>query len=322
MKDFKLSIYNIIRFFLGILFLATGLAKIPDFSSFSYAISKLVPVSQELIVTLAINIIIIEILCGIGLLSGLYKKQISQIVFLLLGLYICFLTAAIFQHIDVECKCFAFIGISLSAPHQVIVDFILLNLSLFLVLKSPKQKKPVDFSKSFLRKKMIYSSILVSFLWASLVLVQPPLLFGSKSQTPINLSVIQSYSNSKMTNGSKSKIILLVNRADFNCHFCFQDFLAFCDALKEMEFPQEAVSIIVKKQPRESEKRQLQMLKLWHNQLGIIYPMILDRVELYEQSGVEKTTLVLLDNENRLILYETIPMKASRRLEILSRLKS
>ncbi len=176
MKDSKLSIPTIIRFFLGILLLATGLAKIPDFSSFTYTISKLVPFSYELIAT--------------------------------------------------------------------------------------------------------------------------------------------------MTNESKSKIILLVNRADFNCNSCFQNFLAFCDALKEMEFPQEAVSIIVKNQPRESESRQLQMLKLWHNQLGINYPMILDRIELYEQSGVEKTTLVLLDNENQLILYETIPMKASRRLEILSHLKS
>jgi len=247
MRDFKLSTPTIIRIFLGILFLATGLAKIPDFSSFSYAISKLVPVSQELIATIAINSIILEILCGIGLMLGLYKKQISQIVFLLLGLYICFLTAAIFRHIDVECKCFGFIGLSLSAPHQVIVDFILLNLSLFLVLNSSKQLKPVDFSRSFHEKKMIYSSILIGFIWASLVLVQPPLLFGSKSQTPLKLSVIQSYSNSKMTNESKSKIILLVNRADFNCHFCFQDFLAFCDVLKEMEFPQEAVSIIVKK---------------------------------------------------------------------------
>ena len=94
------------RLFVGFIFIYAGIEKISDPSAFSTAIYnyKLLPIS--LVNFLAITLPWIELTAGLLLLFGVYVKENSSIISILLVIFFIAIAISLARGLNIECGCF------------------------------------------------------------------------------------------------------------------------------------------------------------------------------------------------------------------------
>ena len=94
------------RLFVGFIFIYAGIEKISDPSAFSTAIYnyKLLPIS--LVNFLAITLPWIELTAGLLLLFGVYVKENSSIISILLVIFFIAIAVSLARGLNIECGCF------------------------------------------------------------------------------------------------------------------------------------------------------------------------------------------------------------------------
>jgi uncharacterized membrane protein YphA (DoxX/SURF4 family) len=126
------------RIYLALVFVISGLEKINDFSSFAQSIENYRILPIYFVNIIAIIIPWLEVVAGAFLLLGIYIKENSIIILLLLSIFTLGVLSAVFRNLDIDCGCH-----STSNGQKVGLLKILENISLivvaFLSIKFPRQ---------------------------------------------------------------------------------------------------------------------------------------------------------------------------------------
>ena len=128
----------IIRLYIALVFILSGLDKINNLATFSDAIAnyKLLPIN--IINIFAIIIPWIEVVAGAMLLLGIFIKENSIIIFTLLGVFTLAIFIAVITGLNIDCGCKG------SSDQQVsilkLVENIALMIATYLGIKFPQQK--------------------------------------------------------------------------------------------------------------------------------------------------------------------------------------
>jgi putative oxidoreductase len=147
MKDFLNSILygniilSIIRLFLGLLFIYSGIFKVIDLENFSRIMFRYDIAPEILVPYGTIFFSFLELILGVLLLTGYKIKAASLVSMVLMLFFIIIISINIYRENSFDCGCFELnrFGIKEEIGYSVIIrDAIFLLLS-FLVLRAKKQ---------------------------------------------------------------------------------------------------------------------------------------------------------------------------------------
>lgn len=124
--------------FLGGIFLFSGLMKTLDMNFFVNAIYKIQFISYDLARAISILVTGVELIVGCSLILGLYVRNILKISFLLLFIFILYLSAVLIFKLEVKsCGCFGKLSTQSISVIDIIRNLFILTL-VWLLLKNEK----------------------------------------------------------------------------------------------------------------------------------------------------------------------------------------
>jgi len=145
-----------------------------------------------------------------------------------------------------------------------------------------------------------------------------------KKDNPGDLTSVYDYINTHLHNTGKeydSLITLVINLADFYCHACLMDILGFLDELGSVSQRQNNKTlVIVKKNDYQKEEIQKRIVERWANVHRIKFPVIIDD-NIFKMFEIEKTSIVLFENNGKIYYHESFPLGEDKRNEIIEYLK-
>ncbi|MCK5574094.1 MAG: hypothetical protein KAJ12_15100, partial [Bacteroidetes bacterium] len=112
---------------IGCIFAGAGLAKIFSITAFLETVRALTGVPEPLGSSFAIIVLMLEIVCGTALILRKHMRIASILLATLVSLFIAFLFSAVLHDNPTPCNCFGPLGISISIPLQLAIDFVLLD---------------------------------------------------------------------------------------------------------------------------------------------------------------------------------------------------
>ncbi len=304
-------LFGSIRIFLGIVFLVTGISKIPIFQAFVYSITELTLLTGWIVYPIGVFAIALEITIGLGLLLNRQVRALSGILSLLMASFLVLLSAALFRFEHYICTCFGVLGLALPVHQQILVDLALLNLSVFLFLNSPKHSS-LQTGNRF--RAVMKTTFAVSLLWSGVIILQPSIIFGEKPDYGIDEKILLD----KLSVSTQPRLVMMVDFGDFYCPDCLDDFVGISASVSE--HPPETganVSIVVRRIPFMEESEQRDFVDDWRQSNGVHLPMIIDTGELFDRSKIRKSAVLLFDRYGNLLAYETLPMGSRRRNEVV-----
>ena len=126
-------LHLLFRLMLGFIFIFAGIEKISDLSGFSNAIYnyKLLPIS--FINFIAIMLPWIEITSGILLLFGVYVKENSSIIAVLLIIFFIAIAISLARGLNIECGCFGTSNGSKIGVIKLVENLVLILMSALLI---------------------------------------------------------------------------------------------------------------------------------------------------------------------------------------------
>ncbi len=142
---------HIIRIFLGVLFILSGIFKTVNLMAFKEAVENL-QIHSEVIINLVICIIpSLELFCGIALLIGVYKIYAIFILNILMILFTSLKILMYIKDIDFQCNCFGPIRVF----ESISLFSISFNLILILLLFTQYPKK-INFKIKSSKVKLVF----------------------------------------------------------------------------------------------------------------------------------------------------------------------
>ncbi len=129
----------IVRLYIALVFILSGLDKINDLAAFSDAIENYKLLPLELVNIFAIIIPWVEVVAGAILLFGIFIKENSVIIFSLLAVFTLAVLLAVVQGLNIDCGCQGTsqgqqVGI------QKLMENTILLIAIYLGIKFPRQK--------------------------------------------------------------------------------------------------------------------------------------------------------------------------------------
>jgi len=123
------SILLVFRLIVGGVFLWAGILKIFDPLEFAQGIANYRVFPRVITFFLALVLPWLEALCGIFLISGIFRNASSLLVSCLLAGFLVLITSAILRGLDIDCGCFG--SLSQKADYKLMLsDSLLLFFSL------------------------------------------------------------------------------------------------------------------------------------------------------------------------------------------------
>ena len=101
------SIPYILRMILGLLFLVSGILKIMDPVQFVNDIDNYRMLPYILVTLMAIILPWLELLCGIALITGIFKHGAALIILILSVIFLTAIISVLFRGLDISCGCFS-----------------------------------------------------------------------------------------------------------------------------------------------------------------------------------------------------------------------
>lgn len=131
----------LVRWALAGVFLYAGISKIIEAQSFAANIARFQIVPEVLINSFALGLPPFEILCGIALIAGPWKRQAAFSIAVLCGVFLVALISASVRGIQVECTCF---GSASPEPiwRSVLRDIIFLIMALAIYARTARPPRP------------------------------------------------------------------------------------------------------------------------------------------------------------------------------------
>jgi len=128
----------IIRIYLALYFVISGLDKISDLTGFAQSIENYKIMPLYVVNIIAIVVPWIEVIAGGLLLLGIYIKENSTIIFSLLIVFTLAVISAVLRNLDINCGCQGTNG-GQKVGILKIIENIALIIVAFLSIKFPKQ---------------------------------------------------------------------------------------------------------------------------------------------------------------------------------------
>ena len=96
----------LLRVVLGVLFVSVSIEKIADASAFATSISGYRIVTGDVALLAATILPWVELLCGCGLLFGLFVRGSSFLVLIMLAVFTIAVLSALWRGLDISCGCY------------------------------------------------------------------------------------------------------------------------------------------------------------------------------------------------------------------------
>lgn len=310
-------IISIFRLILGVIFLLTGISKIPIFDAFAYSITELVPLSGTLLTVTAVAAIAFEIVAGLALILNKWTHLFSGLLALMIISFIVMLSSALFRYESYICTCFGVLGLKLPVMEQILVDKVLLIMTLLVFFYSRTE------SKFFVRVrrhgvKIIATVVAMSIIWSGVIIVQPRAIFGEKPELAINAQMV--FDELPRPDTFQPRLVFMIDMVDFLCPDCIDDFVGMAERITER--PQEVsdnVFVLVKRVDFMDRDEQIEYIEEWRSEHNYPLPLKIDMEDLFERAGFDKSTVLLYAGLGSLEDAETFPMGSRRRNEIIDR---
>jgi hypothetical protein len=296
------------RIVLGLVLAGAALSKVVDIAPFAGAFSRLAHVPEPFATPASALLIGLEFATGLALLARKAARIAATAALLLFLAFTVVLSAAIVRGTDIPCNCFGSLGPGLPARDQAVLDLLFASVALFLV-RSPRVEKPAVRRFSLLTP----AASLCALLWGAALLVWPNTESGTESSLRAALPG-EGYSGGNRRPG----VVLLADFDDFGCQLCLDDFLAFCDSLNCQKYRSIlGVRLLARRDSTRSAAEQARLLEGWAAGNRYLFPVSVDSGGVFEQSGVGKTSAIVIDRDGRLLEVAHFPTGPGKRLEIL-----
>jgi uncharacterized membrane protein YphA (DoxX/SURF4 family) len=310
-------IISLFRLIIGIIFLVTGISKIPIFDAFAYSITELVPLSGTVLTVTAVATITFEIIVGLALIFNKWTQLFSGLLALMLITFIVLLSSALFRYESYICTCFGVLGLKLPVKEQILVDNVLLIMTLLVFFYSHTE------STIFARirqkaTKIIASVVVLSFIWSGLILVQPRVIFGEKPEITVRTQMV--FDELPQRDTFQPRLVFMIDMADFLCPDCVADFVGMAARITEKsQNIADNVFILVNRVDFLDREEQREYIEEWRAEHDYPFSMPIDTNAIFTRAGFDKSTALLYTGLGSLEEVETFPMGSRRRNEIVDR---
>lgn len=122
----KVLAFFLVRIFISLLFIYSGLEKIKDISTFAVAIENYHIMPFAVINLTAVWLPWIEVFTGVLLFFNFYPKENLAIIFLLISIFTIAVASAIIRGINIDCGCFGAIGTQKTGIQKIVENILLL----------------------------------------------------------------------------------------------------------------------------------------------------------------------------------------------------
>jgi uncharacterized membrane protein YphA (DoxX/SURF4 family) len=317
LENSSMYIISVFRLILGVIFLVTGISKIPIFDAFAYSITELVSLSGTLLTLTAVAAIAFEIVVGVALIFNKWTQLFSGLLTLMLLTFSILLSSALFRYESYICTCFGVLGLKLPVKEQIIVDMVLLLITLFVFFFSHTESRVSAQIRKY-STEILASVITISIIWAGLIIVQPRVIFGDKPELTIDTHIV--FTELPHRDSFHPRLVFMIDMADFLCPDCVADFLGMAEWIAEKpEVVSDHVFILVKRVDFLEPDEQHQYIERWQREHDYPFPLPIDSDDLFTRAGFEKSTALLYTALGSLEDVETFPMGSRRRNEIIEK---
>jgi len=100
----------VLRVFLGGFYIVAGAVKIPDPGKFAEAVSNYRLLPHPLINSVAITLPWIEVVAGVFLVLGLWRRSSAWLINVMTVVFIVAIASAVARGLSIECGCFGTVG--------------------------------------------------------------------------------------------------------------------------------------------------------------------------------------------------------------------
>jgi hypothetical protein len=298
------------RLVLGLVLTGASVSKVVAFHQFVMSLSSLTHMPAYVATPAAAALVALECGTGLLLLAGKSTRVAACAALFLFIAFAVVLSGAIVRGIDLPCNCFGSLGPRLPMRGQAILDLMLAAVAFFLIQESA----PTDgIVRGF--SPLTGGAAIAALLWGSSLLVWPHPEVDEAGETPVPPALWQEKSEEAPR---RPAVILLADFDDFGCQLCLDDFLAFCDSLNCERFRSAVtVRLVARRDSARSGPAQERMLEGWAAGNRYLFPVSVDSESLFERSGVERTSAIVLGYDGRLIDIAHFPTGSVKRKELL-----
>lgn len=272
-------LYNILRIFLGLLFIFSGIIKLFPIESFEMHLVSEGLSSWGFSVFMARAIIIFEICLGIALIFNYYLKKITlPLIFLMLVVFTIYLSISLFRTNGNEnCHCFGDL-IPMSNLQSILKNLFMIAIAIFLFVKAG--------NRTFKIWKIILLCIIVS---GTIFIIQPIQIYQLPAENKINthasFDTIKGFYPDTLADLSKGE--KLVAFLSLNCLHC----KIMAQKLKIVNAKNNIPPVYVAFQGRANK------ILPFISETGISYPFtLLTNYEFFAHAGEEVPKLYLIKN--------------------------
>jgi hypothetical protein len=254
--------------------------------------------------------VLIALECGTGLLllTGKYDRIAPSAALFLFVAFTVALSGAIVRGIELPCNCFGSLGPRLPMREQALLDLLLAAVAFFLIERAPDTERR-EFSPP------TGVGAVAALVWGSALILWPHPKAGERREIPVPAAFLQEKSEDASRHPA---VILLADFDDFGCQLCLDDFLAFCDSLNGERFRSAVrVRLVARRDSARSGAAQARMLEGWASGNRYLFPVSVDSESLFERSGVEKTSAIVLGVDGHLVDVAHFPTGSDKRNELL-----
>jgi hypothetical protein len=292
---------------LGMFFIIAGIGKIFSFGAFASTVSEITYLAQSTSTVLAVAVIAIEILGGVGLFLR-YKTTLLSILFcILIALFLWVLSMAIIQGKEIECQCFGILNIGLSNRAALIVDLVLFNLFALLALISSVRKSPPTLSQK------VWLAVTLAAVFYLQYSAFAPMLKERNLERNLNLqpvlSLLKTHHSDFASNEGENRLLFLLYFPDFNCPPCFDEFMTLADIL-QTRFPngQSKRLLALFKPDAIADPADPTRLHRWAEANKLFFPTLIAHDSLFQQANFFKSAVAVISPSERILFSEVLPM--------------
>jgi hypothetical protein len=303
---------------IGCIFAGTGLARIVSITAFLETVRAITGMPEPLGSSFAVIVVLLEIVCGTALFLRKHMRIASIALATLVSLFIAFLFSALLHDTTTPCMCFGILGISMSIPLQLALDFVLLDALACIALASGSKGLLFNRLEPSRAASLLAAGIMLLYVQTELVSAA---YHRSSSEQGTVLSQVLLHIHSRIpsyTSAGDPRLLFLLRFQDFNCPPCYDDFLLLSDAL-HVALPHQTLTrvlaIVGTIDP--SDTRMLRRLERWRAGAGLSFPVLAVQDSLLQSAGILKSTVAVIRGSGQSVFQGTLPIGREARQRVL-----
>lgn len=305
-------ITSILARVLGIVFLFSGIGKMFALSSFAGTVADLAGFSSSYSFVIALTVIGIELVGGIGFVFGYRVPRLSLLFMLLVGMFTFVLVGALVQRKEFVCNCFGIFDLGLTSFQEIVFNVSLLNLLFVLAALSRKPWIAVTYR---------HALVLILVVVAEYTMIAPLEKFN-QPKPAIDRGRINSFLETKvpefLMSGAARKVVFLLRYTDFSCPPCLESFIAFADSLRTRKAVNRGYLVVGIMQEDETLFANAQSrLVHWKEANGLDFPLVLAPDSLFRQMNNGKSAIAIWEG-SEVLFFHTFPLSVEQFRSVLA----